>query len=186
MVIIRSDNSNLMVRLPDGSFHSINKMEIVNAKNVLGHYRELELENHENADFRSFVKQARIDFSSSSSSSNGNLQLPGWQLIDAKLVMKDGTTYEMDSLGRTTRMIDLTGLNEITFHYTTLGLLLSYIEDSMGRKIRFSYDLGFGSITYHIPRINRIWVEDDSDYNREIIYTLDRSHTTFGLNLAPL
>ncbi len=77
----------------------------------------------------------------------------------------DGTTYEMDALGRTTKMIDPTGLNEVKFNY--YAQRLDYIEDSMGRKIKFDYD--FDRIW---PRINKIWVENDS-YNREINYTID-------------
>ena len=62
---IRGTNSSVLVRTPDGSFHSINKMDVMDSLD-LGLYRELELENHENADFKLIVSQIRGQISNSS------------------------------------------------------------------------------------------------------------------------
>ena len=38
-------------------------------------------------------------------------------MTDADLIMKDGTTWSFDLLGRVTRLVDGTGTNTIIFHY---------------------------------------------------------------------
>ena len=156
---IRGGNSTVLVRTPDGAFHSINSMKIVDNKS-LAVYRELKLKNYEGSAFTLYLKQARVDF-------DGSFNIPGWHTIEARLVMKDGTTYQMDKLGRTKQIIDSSGLNTINLHYRNLKL--DYIEDSMGRRIRFAYDH-----QHLIPRISKIWVENDHPgYNREVTYTLN-------------
>ena len=161
---IRGSNSTILVRLPNGSFHSINQMSIDKNVNVVGVYRELTLENHENADFRLFVKQERTDVNYTSLV-QGSFSVPGWQLESARLVMNDGTTYVMDAMGRTTRIIEPDGIHSIEFVYSDLKL--HSIIDSMGRTIRFKYDTDF-----LMPRITKIWIENDFPYYREVNYTL--------------
>jgi RHS repeat-associated protein len=189
---IRSTNSSVLVRLPSGGFYSIYQMKIINNDNPIGAYRTLTMENHEGEDFTFIVTQARLDINFTSLINNGlnGLSIPGWQLISAKLILKDGTTYEMDALGRTTKITDPTGLNTINLSYGgpvlyvpgySFGLHLDNITDSMGRKIKFEYDQRF-----LIPKIKRIWLENDNpSYHREINYTLE-SALGGGQSVVPL
>ncbi|MGE5606640.1 MAG: hypothetical protein ACM3YE_13240, partial [Bacteroidota bacterium] len=73
-------------------------------------------------------------------------------------------TYEMDCFGRTTKIIDPSGKNNIHLKYQ--GFILEYIEDSMGRKIHFDYQ---EALLW--SRIKKIRVENDP-YQREIHYTI--------------
>jgi RHS repeat-associated protein len=168
---IRGSNGGVVVRLPDGSFFTMNSLNLKKVGDDNGFKRSLIFENHEGEDFTLYVTQERLDVDYVSLVQNGTFLIPGWQLLSAKLVLKDGTTYEMDSFGRTSRITDPSGLNTIVPHYS--NLLLDYITDSMGRKINF----------YHndepiVPRINKIVVEND---NREIDYKIGSQIGTGGL-----
>ncbi|MFP4662157.1 MAG: hypothetical protein ACLFPF_08200, partial [Halanaerobiales bacterium] len=170
---VKSANSSMILRTADGQNHFLNEMEL---KEVSGYIpnveRTLEFEQHEGADFTLYVEQSYspIDYTQlvgyalnqDDSKTEENFIRSRWYSSSYQLIMKDGTIYEMDALGRTTKMIDPSGLNEINFHYD--GMELDYIEDSMGRIIRFDYDQRL-----LWPRISKIWVENDS-YQREIDY----------------
>ena len=156
--------------------HAINEMEIVSAGGIPG-YREFTLKQSEGDDFTLTVQQVNSGFDVThlireiigSGDSDGakikTLHKTRWYSTGYVLRMKDGTQYEMDALGRTTKITDPSGLNKITFKYN--GMQLDYIEDSIGRRVRFEYET-------HclIPRIKKIWVENDP-YNRTIRYKLE-------------
>jgi RHS repeat-associated protein len=187
---IRSNNNTVLIRLPNGSFYSLNQMKIINNNNSSGFMRTLTLENHEGSDFRLELTQVRLDLNYISllmgSIPKG---IPGWVLQSAKLTLNDGAIYQFDSLGRTTRIIDPSGLNTLELHYggptfnyfgNTFGLQLDYIKDSMGREIHFGYNQEF-----LIPRINKIWIAGDTNYHREINYSLG-SGVGNGTRVLPL
>jgi hypothetical protein len=187
----RQDNKNILLRLENGSFYSINQMDIVECEGTPV-TRKLVLENHEGADFRLEINQVRADIQSETTIDIGALfdglnplgELEGefsWWIQSAVLVMKDGTRYEFNATGKVTKMVDPPGLNEIHFIYD--GLLLDYILDSMGRKIRFTYaGLSHGFL---LPQIDSIVVEED-DYHRKIEYTQENAHIGFLPTMIPL
>jgi YD repeat-containing protein len=164
---IRGANGGILVRLPDGSFHNINKMDVIDSQDI-GVGRRIKFENHESADFTLQIVQERISIDVTNIIFK-NYLIPSWQLKTATLTLKDGTQYYMDAQGRTTKIVDASGLNEINLEYNLFRL--KTIKDSMGRVIHFDYVWKLG---YLVPRIDRIWLEDDSPYNREINYTLGR------------
>lgn len=179
---IRGSNGGVLVRTPSGSFYDITSMNMRLAGTVqAGGYREVVFENHEGEDFVLKITQARTDISvtgiigaalSAGGESNDDgydsgfaSLVPGWNLINAELIMKDGSSYTFDALGRFKGSSDPTGLNRVTANYN--GLVLDNITDSMGRVIKFQYtDLFETSI---IPQIKKIWIENDP-LNREINY----------------
>ncbi len=130
--------------------------------------RELTFEQHEGQDFTVKLRQIRqpIDVKIAGES----VVKSGWFSLGYELYMKDGTYYELDGWGRTTRMVDPTGKNVINFNYN--GLVLQSITDSMGREVTFDYEW-----TWVVkPYISKIQVTSDP-YQREVAY----SHDTFGL-----
>jgi RHS repeat-associated protein len=172
---IKAANSSLLLRTADGNMHYINEMKLVDVPEYIPNvHRELVFEQHEGADFTLVVEQqySPVDFtqlvaleiSGGDPEENKNAIKSRWYSSGYTLIMKDGTTYSMDALGRTTQMVDPTGLNQIDFHYD--GMHLDYIEDSVGRRIHFEYryDLIW-------PRIERIWLENDP-LEREINYNV--------------
>lgn len=172
---VKAANSTLLLCTPEGTMHAINEMEIVHAGGIPGH-RRMTFKQSEGDDFTLSIEQvnAGVDLtylvrilgeSAIEGAKVRTLYKSRWYSTGYLLRMKDGTEYEMDYLGRTTKMTDPSGLNTIRFYYD--GRCLDYIEDSMGRKVRFAYE--YYSL---IPRIKRIWVEDDP-YNRRITYDLD-------------
>lgn len=163
---IRGCNGGVIVRTPTGSFYDITSMDMMNVDSFNGGvYRKVVFENHEGEDFTLIIHQARLDFSAKQFSSE-MFDIYGWQLLSAELILKDGTSYKFDPLGRLDEIVDPTGLNQIKVNYD--GLLINNITDSMGRKIKFDYTKGIETTV--IPQINRIWIENDP-LNREINYT---------------
>jgi len=178
---MRSSNSTLLVRLPSGAFYSIEGMkqtEVVSEEDN----RSVSFENHDGEDFILRAVQARTDVDITSLLKSGvsgsavdslkdildRMTLPGWALVQAELIMKDGTRYEFDAYGHVTSITDPTGLNTMAFQYgedTTGFLLLNSIVDSMGRKILFTYNTEF-----LLPQVKTISVENDPT-GRYIEYT---------------
>ena len=160
---IKTNNSALMVVLPDGSMHSMSEMDLVSFITLPG-ARILRMEQHEGENFTLDIEQVQGVFPAIDA--NDKLTLKStWSGIKYTLTLSDGTTYVMDAFGRTTKMIDPSGLQEINFHYN--GSFLSYIEDTVGRRVRFAYEL---TTPWSWPRISKIWVENDPSYQREIQY----------------
>ncbi|MEJ6952421.1 DUF7305 domain-containing protein, partial [Natronospora cellulosivora (SeqCode)] len=170
---VSSANSSMILRTADGQNHFLNEMKLKDFSiDVEGLSRSLEFEQHEGIDFTLYVEQeySPMDYTQlvgyalnqDESKEFMHFLKSRWYSTGYKLIMKDGTTYEMDELGRTTKMIDPSGLNEINFHYD--GIELSYIKDSMDRKIAFDYEKDL-----LWPRISQIKVEDDP-YERVIDY----------------
>lgn len=178
---IRGSNSSVLVRLPSGSFYSVNGMKITDLQTT-GLTRQVTFENHESEDFTLSVYQFRSDIEVVSLI-GGMPKVPGWMVGSATLTLKDGTTYQFDSQGRILWMKDPTGLNTITFKYDSsdpLSIVLSNVADSMGRQIDFQYDMGF-----LVPRIKKISVEDDP-FNRSIEYTLQPATGVFPFSFPLL
>ncbi|QTL97138.1 hypothetical protein GM661_03685 [Iocasia frigidifontis] len=176
---IKAANSTLILRTAEGSMHYINEMKLVDIPVFVPNaYRELVFEQHEGADFTLRVKQvySPVDFvqlvglagAKGDPQKNRNAIKSRWYSSGYTLILKDGTSYQMDGLGRTTAMVDATGANKIEYHYD--GRHLDYIKDSMGRKIRFQYrsDLLW-------PRIKKVWLENDPQ-GREIKYDVGRDN----------
>ena len=168
---IRGSNSGIIVRLPNGLFQAMNSLNLTSVDDTTGVYRTMKFENHESADFTLYATQVRTDVDIVGLV-KGTQYIPGWQLTSAKLIMKDGTTYDIDALGRTTQITDPAGLNTINLNYN--GLILDYVTDSMGREIHFGY--GNDAI---VPRINKIWIKND---NRAVNYTIGYQ---FGVDGSP-
>ena len=166
---IKAANSSVMLCTAEGAMHSINEMQITGMPVYLPNLRTIKFEQHEGDDFTLYVTQGKspIDFISligQKLDKPENILKSRWYGLDYKLVLKDGTVYEMDALGRTTKIIDPSGLNEIKVSYNHTRI--DRIVDSMGRVIRFDYqDFAI------MPRIERIWVENDP-YDREITYNI--------------
>lgn len=162
-VDFRSDNYlflvNLFCTFANNEYRICGKhcFALVSQGFTIGSFRQ-----REGDDFTLIVSQIPTGFVTSVLSGKDHIFKNCWNAIGYELVMRDGTTYEMDGLGRTTKMIDPSGLNEIKFNYSLLQL--NYIEDSMGRRIKFSYDH-----TFLWPRISEIRVESDP-YERVITY----------------
>lgn len=173
---IRGANGGVLVRTPSGSFYNMATMQMrVEGSLLGGSFRTVVMENHEGEDFVLKVTQFRNPISASyiansamSLATNGELTPPAWALVDAELILKDGSKYYFDSLGRFERSIDPTGLNEINAEYDNLEL--ESITDSMGRVIKFDY-VDVGDVTV-VPQISKIWIENDEE-NREVNYTYD-------------
>ncbi|HOJ78308.1 MAG TPA: hypothetical protein PL158_09440, partial [Bacillota bacterium] len=190
---LENTNTSFNIVTSSGTRHSINEMEIVDLPVGIGinigdnatKVRYVRFRQHNGEDFTLDVAQVyrELDIKSiinikqdgSSSITDSIIDTTErivnrhrWCGIAYKLTMKDGTVYELDGSGRTTKIIDPSGLNEIKIVYN--GRKIDYIEDSMGRIIRFDYKSGVIS-----PSIKRIWVENDP-YQREINYTLDSAH----------
>ena len=173
---VKAANSHLILCLPDGSMHSFNEMKIIGVPVSVPGYRSLTLKQYEGDDFVLSVEQVNIGYDltqiinvigADPQERIKIMQKTRWYSIGYKLRMKDGTVYEMDMLGRVTKIIDPTGKNEIKIDYD--GLHLDRIVDSMGRVVRINYDP-----TFYFARIDRIWVENDS-YHREVNYRVSDS-----------
>lgn len=139
---IRAGSNALYLRLADGTMFSIYEMEFadVEYENMT---RKLTFEQHEGADFTLIVHQIYQPFSYEVK--KGNQSTPviraSWQGAGYELILKDGTRYLLDELGRTMKLIDATGKNELNFNYrySFPHLFLDNITDSMGRVLKFGY-----------------------------------------------
>jgi len=177
---LRSNNGSVMIRLQDGSFYPVNNMKLVDDTYALL-YREMTLENHENADFQLEIHQSKIpvtidDGTFDTFVSIGNMQIPAWNMVSSKLTLKDGTVWEFDATGRATSMVDPTGKNKIVFEYLYKELKkikLDILEDGAEEQewtINLDYHL---PITFFKPTIRTISVEGDTIHNRSISYNVD-------------
>jgi RHS repeat-associated protein len=168
---MRTAGGRVLVRTPSGSFYPVNNMSVADASYVLN-TRRLVLENHEGENFTLVVRQILIPTNVTTREGGGHvLTLPvlSWFMTDAELIMKDGTTWSFDTLGRVKSLVDATGTNTIVFSYGgLLGYFLETITDSMGRVLRFSYENG-GPLDI-VPRISSIALENDPQA-RSVHYT---------------
>lgn len=168
---IRSAGGRVLVRTPSGSFYPVNNMTLA-VENTDHANRTLVLENHEGEDFTVVVRQILVPTNVRTLSVGGiELWVPvlSWVMTSADLIMKDGTSWSFDGLGRVTRLVDGTGANEVTFDYGGgLGYFLTTITDSMGRVLRFAYEMG-GPLDI-VPRISSITLEGDPQA-RTVHYT---------------
>ena len=192
---IRGANGGVLIRTPSGSFYDITAMDFKGTTSLGGVFRKATFENHEGEDFVLEINQYRGDVNITSIVAPAVIQalglgsdkpedpkypggslsiIPGWCLDGGKLILKDGTTYYFDNLGRFQRSVDPSGLNEITAEYDSLEL--HSITDSRGRVIRFEYTDPIESFSDDpfaatlIPQIKRIYIENDP-LLREINYT---------------
>ncbi|OCL26003.1 hypothetical protein U472_08220 [Orenia metallireducens] len=165
---VKQSNSSIILSTAEGNMYYINEMEISKTEypEGLDYKRVLTFEHHEGEDFTFIVEQVKYTIDGITTITGDNFTTGRWYTKEYKLILKDGTTYEMDFLGRTKKKTDPFGINQINFHYGK-DLLLDYIEDSMGRKVKFDYHW-----TLMWPRIKKIWVEGDP-YNRTIDYDID-------------
>ena len=166
---IMVDNNNVMVRLPNGSYYSTNKMDVKFSDNIFGLYHDLVLENHIGDDFTLSVKLRKSLYSdvetslgagdimnigkeladvysatSSKNSVQGYIDIAkteiGWIIEEATLTMKDGMQYVFSSLGYIDEIRDPSKSNIIKFNYK--GRLLESITDPYENEIKFSYNMG--------------------------------------------
>ncbi|MGQ9779218.1 MAG: RHS repeat-associated core domain-containing protein [Bacillota bacterium] len=93
--------------------------------------------------------------------------IPSWIPVQYELTLKDGARWHFDMFGRPTRKEDACGRVVLRFAYD--GIKLDSITDSVGRRIRFAYDNNL----LLFPRVERIWLEDDGEFNRKIVYEVD-------------
>ncbi|TDX53272.1 RHS repeat-associated core domain-containing protein [Orenia marismortui] len=165
---VKKSNSSIILSTGKGNMYYINEMDISKTEypEDLNYKRVLTFEHHEGEDFTFIVEQVKLSIDGITTITGDNFTKGRWYSKSYKLILKDGTTYEMDFLGRTKKKTDPFGINQIEFHYGK-DLLLDYIEDSIGRRVKFDYHW-----TLMWPRIKKIWVEDDP-YNRKISYDVD-------------
>jgi RHS repeat-associated protein len=164
---IFTDNTSVMVRLPEGGYYPINQMDLKSESNVLSGWRSMEFENHWGDDFTLRITQVRADITDAAvSAAFGNMPgqiknvmdkigagegfsvtglislasslIPNWVTVSSELILKDGTTYVFDSLGRIVSITDPSKTNVIGFEY--LGLQLSKIIDPLGNAVLFEYN----------------------------------------------
>ncbi len=188
---VAADDTNIMVRLPDGSCYSVQQMELTDSTIVPSQYHDLVLENHNGADFTFSVKQVRGEFLArvmgfGSDDISGDLRdvvkellngnsiaaipgrLPDWVTVSSELAMKDGTVYRFNNSGRITEIRDPSGTNVTTFAYD--GATLKTMTDPNGNVTTFTY--GSKGLIMR-PYITKITTTGDDGTTRSCSYTYD-------------
>ena len=164
-----TDNNNVMVRLPNGSYYSTNQMDKSSSEDVFGIYHNVRFENHSGDDFTLEVKMHRslnpdletslmagdgvgiasglyeVYSAASNKQSiggivNAALSMSGWVIEESKLTMKDGMQYIFTPLGGIKEIRDASGENVIQFKYD--GRLIESIIDPYGNEIYLNYNEG--------------------------------------------
>jgi RHS repeat-associated protein len=180
---IRSAGAGVLVRTPSGAFFPVNNMELKSNTSSRPLNRELVFENHESEDFTFIVHQSAALLAIFTI--NKPKVIPSWSLDGATLILKDGTRYTFDRLGRVQNIFDGTGQNAMAFSYGGPGgYFLDAVTDSMGRVLRFAYDGGNSNSI--IPRIVSITLEGDPQ-RRKVQYSYTDRTIDGGWNpLVPL
>ena len=185
---IMTDNNNVMIRLPNGSYYSTNQMDNESFEDVFGLYHNVKFENHNGEDFTLEVKVRRslnpdIETSLITGdvmelagslyevySATGNnftvgglinsaIAMSGWVILESKLTMKDGMEYIFNSFGGIKEIRDPSGENVIKFQYDeNKRRLLNSIIDPYGNEIKIQYN----SLSFLRPYITAIEKQDSS------------------------
>ncbi|NLG85492.1 MAG: hypothetical protein GX493_13020, partial [Firmicutes bacterium] len=170
--------SGAYLRMPNGSMYDLHNARLASQEVVPSldfGFRVLTLTNEEDECFTMKITQIGINhLLSFIEGIQNDLELqealsviPSWVPVDYELILKDGTRWHFDMFGRPTRMEDPCGRVVLRFAYD--GIKLEGITDSVGRRIRFAYDKNL----LLFPRVERIWLEGDGEFNREIDYDVD-------------
>ena len=94
-----------------------------------------------------------------------------WTTVASELVLKDGTTYVFDLLGRVSSIRDPSGANVVDFRYR--GFVLDKIVDAMGNETTFEYNNDEISGFFMRPSITKIETRGPENTTRSSRFEYD-------------
>jgi hypothetical protein len=152
---IRNANREMLLCLPNGELYSLWSMSLSRSGSGSGNDRVLELRNRDGEKFTLRVTQRRETIRLRYGGFFEDVKV--WRNSGYLLTMKSVRTYEMDGEGRTTKIVDPSGIFETTISYLPGEAKIERIRDKTGRSISFSY-----RDTEGISYISGFTVNDDS------------------------
>jgi RHS repeat-associated protein len=132
---IKNANREMFVCLPNGELYSLWNMIL--SQSGSGNDRVLALRSRDGEKFSLRVTQHRETVRIRFGASFEDVKI--WRSTGYLLTMKSGRTYELDAEGRTTKIVDPSGIHETIITYTPDAPRIERIQDRWGRKITFSY-----------------------------------------------